>query len=172
MTKGINMALSFKKKKRLMIVLVFAVLACSLIGALANKKYSLVQQVKGEVDEQLSIQENGAARYLAKLIASDAILAYFSHQLSDALQKNELALLLDPSNSAARARLISIKNELKSRIDESYARGVANYQSMHYSMAIQDWESCLTLIANRSDEQYKKIEGYIALTAAKKEGDI
>lgn len=82
--------------------------------------------------------------------AETAQVYYDAGRLPDAIVEWSHALALDPGNEVYSIKLEQAINQVTSRAEEAYRRGVRNYQFLNYEEALRDWNHVLHLIPDAS----------------------
>lgn len=83
---------------------------------------------------------------LAAEHAEAAQLSFDAGRLPDAVREWRMALDLDPGNETYRFRLETAIEQLTSRAEEAYRRGVRHYQFLRYEEAVREWNQVLHLV--------------------------
>lgn len=129
-----------------------------LLGSLSRNRTKNVQVAGNAAVETTTADETlSSSRLLSRILYNEGWETYQVSQLVPSIAKWELALELWPLNSAARVKLDTAKKEIKELVESGYARGLANFQSLHYARAIREWETVLAILGGDHGEQYNKI---------------
>jgi len=87
---------------------------------------------------------------LATRHAEAAQVFFDSGRLPDAVNEWNQAIMLDPDNAVYRVKLEQAVEQVTTRAEEAYRRGVRNFQFLNYEEAVRDWNHVLHLVPDQA----------------------
>lgn len=124
-------------------------------------------------ESQTVVSAQIPARILANALFAEGLASYQSRHIKKAIDLWELSLALWQDHTASRIKMTAAKKELADLIDEAYASGIADFQSLHFAHAIREWEMVLSLLSDSSSKKYQDTLANLELARQKiKDGSL